>query len=98
VIIIPHFYAKQAQKAGAAPECLERTMYMCRMKIPAFKSEDQEAEWLYANRKQIERELRAAEKAGSGLNVQEIIRGLRGHRKSGDAWRGVPAEEKESSY
>lgn len=43
------------------------------MKIPAFKNEDQEAKWLYAHRKEIERELRAAEKSGKGLNVKEIL-------------------------
>ena len=43
------------------------------MKIPVFKSESEEADWLYANRKEIELRLRAAEKAGKGLNVQEIL-------------------------
>jgi predicted DNA binding CopG/RHH family protein len=43
------------------------------MKIPVFKNEDEEADWLYAHRKQIERELRTLEKSGKGLTVQEIL-------------------------
>jgi len=42
------------------------------MRIPKFKSEKEEADWLYAHRKEIEREL-AREKKGQPLTVAEII-------------------------
>ena len=42
------------------------------MRIPKFKSEKEEADWLYAHRKEIEAEFRK-EKKTKTLTVQEII-------------------------
>ena len=44
-----------------------------KLKMPNFKSEAEEADWWYANRKQVERELRAAEKTGKGQSAAEIL-------------------------
>ena len=45
-----------------------------KLKMPKFKSESEEADWWYANRKEVERELRAAEKAGKGQSVNQILK------------------------
>ena len=42
------------------------------MRIPKFKSEKEEADWLYAHRKEIEAEFRKEKKTRT-LTVQEII-------------------------
>jgi predicted DNA binding CopG/RHH family protein len=42
------------------------------MRIPKFKSEKEEADWLYAHRKEIEAEFRK-EKKTKTLTVQQII-------------------------
>ena len=43
------------------------------MKMPKFKSESEEADWWYANRKAVERQLRAAEKARQGQSAAQIL-------------------------
>jgi predicted DNA binding CopG/RHH family protein len=43
------------------------------MKIPKFKSEKEEADWSYAHRREIERDLDKAAKKGQSLTVAEII-------------------------
>ena len=57
--------------------CRIYTLYIFRMKIPVFKSEDQEADWWYANRKEVERELRNAkpvtDASGKPMSVAEIV-------------------------
>src|SRR6516162_8826242 len=42
------------------------------MRMPKFKSEKQEADWLYSHRKEIERDF-AKEKKGKSLTVGQII-------------------------
>lgn len=44
-----------------------------KLKMPKFKSEAEEADWWYANRKQVERELRALEKSGKGKNSMQAL-------------------------
>lgn len=44
------------------------------LKMPKFKTESEEADWWYANRKKVERELREAERSGKTLKIDDIIR------------------------
>ena len=43
------------------------------LKTPKFTNESEEADWWYANRKVVERELRKAEKSGKGKKAADII-------------------------
>lgn len=43
------------------------------MKMPKFKNESEEADWWYANRKQVERELRAVERSGKGKSAPQVF-------------------------
>ena len=50
------------------------------LKIPKFKSEAEEADWLYAHRRQLERELRSVEKSGKGKAAMQIFAEYQKHR------------------